>query len=610
MLLLALLGCSPLSARLDEAGCDPRTLAPGEVRARQIPCGDELVDGGEGRVGDWLLENAHARYVIRGTYAALTHLDEEGGTLIDAAVPGGEDLLLEYLPDGDRTTIEAVNGDGEARLDLPGLSYRLAADSDALFIEGATAGSLQGRPEVVRTGPTLADVDGFFGVAGVGAGSSGAVRMEGVTHVALSPESLWPDGASVREEVDADAVVVVAEGADLARFPVVDGVAEAWIPAGAGLAGEREGCVYDGLVQRGCGWLQLRVADDTGADLRAMLVDGHGTAIPVPAGGGRLPVGPDVRTFHIWAGPTHSVAELPLPGGDVERTVTLVREVADEDAVLAALAVEVAPDAGSGITPSRAATELAGEGVGFAVMLADDEVPGVSVDEHDNVVAVAGSRASGVVWSWPWSQNGKRPAHGAVPWEGLDALDLLAASEGGQSNARLTVVDGFWVERARIEADPHDWDPRPDAFWMSSVDALEIYLALLDDWIDVAPVGPRTWIEVDADRNLVAYEAGIVAGRTTAGNGPRLALALNGEVAEGWELDVRLLGPRWMGLRSVSLWTSAGEIVHPVEGAGHWKWAVPAGTTWVVAVAHGDSGRPWLDEAAWAVSAPLWIRRL
>jgi hypothetical protein len=110
VIVLALFGCTPPSpvSAADGDGCDPRALAPGEVRARQIPCGDELISGGEGRVGDWLLENAHARYVIRGTYAALTLLGQEGGTLIDAARPDRKFCFNVRVTAGDVYEVDGV----------------------------------------------------------------------------------------------------------------------------------------------------------------------------------------------------------------------------------------------------------------------------------------------------------------------------------------------------------------------------------------------------------------------------------------------------------------------------------------------------------------------
>ncbi|MFN7142536.1 MAG: hypothetical protein ACK4YP_02075 [Myxococcota bacterium] len=557
-----------------------------------------------------MIENAYARFVIRGTYAALTRLEEEGGTVVDAAVPGGTDVLLEYLPEADRTAIVAVNEDGEARLELPGVTYRLGADDDVLWIDGATEGSLQGVPDAFRTGSTLVDGDdAFLGADGFGFSGGSALPLTEVTRLALSPEGLWPDGERYTLEVDADLVAARLEGAEVARVEVVDGVLDTWLPAGVTFQAEREGCAYEGITPRGCGFLQLRVADDAGNDLPAIVSDGRGLTIPVPKGGGRVPLGPDPKRIWVWAGPAYTAAQLSLPGGDSEGAVTLHRAFDTDNRVLAAMAVEVAPDAGSATAPLRATSELAAEGVGFVVLLADDEVASAEVDAHDDVFAVAGSRAAEAVYSWPWSPNGRKAAHGAVPWQGLGALDLLAAMEGGRSAGRLTVVEPFWIQRAVIEADPDAWDPRPDAVWLKDLMALQDYLTLLDAWVDVAPVGPRTWIETEGDDNVAAYEAGIVDGRTTAGTGPRLALSLLEKVEGGWKVDVTLDAPRWMGMYEVALWTKVGDELHPVEGPGRWKWTVPDGATYVVAVAKGRSARPWEPVEAWAVSAPLWIAR-
>lgn len=610
MLLLLAACVAPPARGVDSTQCDPRTLAAGEVRARQIPCGDELVDGGEGRTGDWLLENAYARYVVRGPYAALTHLGEAGGTLIDAAEPGRIDQLLEYLPDGDRGAIEAQNDDGEARLVLPGVTYRLGADDDVLHIDAVGTGVFRGRVSAARTGATVRGDEGFVGVDGRAGGVGNAVEVEGVTRAALSPEGLWPEGIDLDTAVDADTVLVQREGLDITRLPVVDGVVTGRVPADATLLGERDGCTFDGLTPTACGWLDLRVADDAGVDLVATVTDGS-EAWPVPRGGGRVPVGPASRTLWVWSGPTHTAVPITWSdtvGNAIVRTVTLHRAWIPDDAVLAAPAVLVAPDAATADPPEDVAHRLASEGVGFAVLLANDEVPSVSVDPHDTILAVAGSRAAGIVWSWPWSPNSKKPAHGAIPGEAFGALDLLAVTEGGESRARLTVVDATWVARARAEAEPYDWAPRPDALWLDGLDDLPVYLGLLDAWVDITPLGPRTWIGVDADRNVPAYEAGIVDGRTTAGTGPRLGVTSLGRGHWGWAVDVRLDAPAWMGMRSVDLVTSAGTVRHTITGPGRWRWSVPPDTTWVVVVAEGERAEPASDAAAWAVSAPLWVQ--
>ena len=145
LLLLLACGAGP------EPRCDPRLLGEGEVRARRVPCGDELIAGGEGRKSDWLIENALARYVIRDEAAALTQLSGAGGTIVDAAAPGGTDALVELVPQirGEwlKTADISAGADGDsAWLEVRGpetaVRYTLDADDPLLRIEGAEGGLL------------------------------------------------------------------------------------------------------------------------------------------------------------------------------------------------------------------------------------------------------------------------------------------------------------------------------------------------------------------------------------------------------------------------------------------------------------------------------------
>ncbi|MFZ5480769.1 MAG: hypothetical protein ACOZNI_28675 [Myxococcota bacterium] len=605
LLLLLACGESPLPDG-SEPTCDPRAMAVGEVRARQVGCSDELVGGGEGRVGDWLIENAVARFVVRGTYASLTELDEPGGTLIDAAEPDGTDLLVEYRPDGDRGDVEAVAGDGWAELRLTGVTYHLDADVAALEVSAAT-GRLVGVPGVERTGATLRGDDAFLGLDGVVVAGEGAVTLDGVTRVALTGEALWPDGALLRGEADADTVIAAVGAAAIARVPVDEGKFEAWLPAGASLVGERDGCDYDGLSRLACGTVYVRVADDLGDDLRASLTDGV-AAFDVPKGGGTVPVGTTPRDLWLWAGPAYGAAALPFAGDETRAAFTLPREMSTDGVVWAAFGEEVAPDADQRRTSADVAASLAGEGVGYAVVVADDEIPEDDRDSHDPVLVRAASRAAGWLFSWPWSPNGKRPAHGAVPWHGFGALDQLALSQGGTGTGRRMAVTPAWVEAARAEADPRDWSPRPDVLWLASLDDLPVFLGLLDLWVPVTPISARAWVEVDGAVNDAGVERGLVEGRVTAGTGPRLDVSLRRGVIDGVVLvDVTLDAPAWAGIDALSLWTPAGEERRDVTGPGTETFAVPADVAWVVPVATGARARPWSDDPAWAVGGAVWI---
>ena len=142
-------GCFSPSEVDDSWRCDPRILNPGESRVRRIPCSDELIDGGEGQKGDWLLENSQIRFIIRDAPMALTQLGTAGGSIIDVAEPNGEDGIIELLPrfdDSFLTSAEIEMMDSP----MPGLLIRgtladgtlatvemkLAADSATLLVDG------------------------------------------------------------------------------------------------------------------------------------------------------------------------------------------------------------------------------------------------------------------------------------------------------------------------------------------------------------------------------------------------------------------------------------------------------------------------------------------
>jgi hypothetical protein len=153
------------SERTDCASTPPAT---GEARAKHVACPEELVQGSlaMGRVGDIVLENARARFIVRTGAEAASTIGGPAGGVIDAAPHGGVDLLKEIFPlfgfvSITPSAIEVVDagGDGEARVrvlfedaplglvesvfpglanrvDLRGqLDYVLRADEDVLRLE-------------------------------------------------------------------------------------------------------------------------------------------------------------------------------------------------------------------------------------------------------------------------------------------------------------------------------------------------------------------------------------------------------------------------------------------------------------------------------------------
>ncbi len=86
----------------EEPGCAATPPAAGTVRAKHVACDAELAAGplAMGRVGDLLLENAHARFILRSGPESATTIGAPGGGLVDATPQAGPriDALKEFLP--------------------------------------------------------------------------------------------------------------------------------------------------------------------------------------------------------------------------------------------------------------------------------------------------------------------------------------------------------------------------------------------------------------------------------------------------------------------------------------------------------------------------------
>ena len=89
----------PDPAELDSCTTEPP--ASGEARAKHIACEEELLGGtvAMGRVGpDIVVENAVARFVIRGSDGAASLPGMGAGGVVDAATHGRPDLVKDVLP--------------------------------------------------------------------------------------------------------------------------------------------------------------------------------------------------------------------------------------------------------------------------------------------------------------------------------------------------------------------------------------------------------------------------------------------------------------------------------------------------------------------------------
>jgi hypothetical protein len=634
--LVLALACAADPGEADDA-CIIEPVAPGAVRALRIVCEEQLVSGGEGRVGDWLLENAVARYVVRGEYASLTQLGEEGGGLVDAMLLDGGDALMELLPLGVRSPVGVVEtgdepGSGTAAVQAGDFTWRLAADDPALTLEGSLGppdAVWVPRPGAARTGAVSRREGDFFAVVTdeVPSGEGGGqLFLRGLAGVQPAADAFWDLADVAPTAVDADAVELLdATGNVLDRLPVVGGAAA--LPTDPALEprGFRPGCAYDGLTLRGCGGLDVRARDDAGRPL-AVTVHFASTDLPLPEGGGRAPLGTEAGEVWVWAGPGFGAWRGWFDGGEEAVAVTLSRVLPPErdwaeaasptdpatwtegGVLLGDFALEVAPDGDHATYSADALHAARAEGVGFAVLLADDEVPVAEREAHDNLRAVVGSRAGGDAWAWGFSSTTRRAGHGAVDAAGFDARDRLTLVRGGLSADRFTIVTPEWVGEALAEAPAWAWPVRPDALWLRELADLDTLTALCEAWIDVQPLARRTWLPYVGATSPTAALRAVYDRNASAGNGPMITL----ESRSRWGMDPRpalsitVSAPGWMGPVRATLHTRRGErlLALDADGRAHVQLTEP---TWAFVVAEAARAQPWGGEAAWAVSGVRWF---
>lgn len=660
LVLLALLGCAAEPFRSSAPDCEDVALEPGEVRVCRLGAGD-IPDGVGGRLTDWRLQSALLDVIVRAEYAPLTRLSGPGGTVVAAIPTGGADPVLELvptLPDGWFSVVEitGVQEEGAAALVLSGvdgagaertLTYRLAADSSELVLEGAEGFTLVPLVGAERVGGTVEQGDVVVGAAGAVVDHGGEVQWIEADRVVIAErraayQGLWPDGVAVSgTAIGATWVEGQVDGQTSGRLPVdADGAfsgelssdTTAVVALAPGFAGGTGLPPGQGLsLELGEeGSLLVRAVDQDGADIPAVL-ERAGRTWAVPAGGTKLAVGPGVADTWLWAGPGHEaiLAEQLAVSGQIELAGVLRRVGQAEDVVLAELGIETWPDGNVRQPAAERLAEAMGRGVGYAVLVADDEVAQDSdVDAHvaDRVAIRSGTRAStfgyGQPMAWPWSADLEKAAHGAAPWHRLSAPDLLAIMRRG--GERDTVVDLDWLAAAVEAGDDSDLDGAT-ALRLDDLDGLATWMALLDQGRDIPVVGPWTWVEgVDpAAFSAVDVEAELNARRTVASTGPRIILRVDGEGPGGLRaadtgdslgevvVDLRVEAPAWAPVDQVDVYGSGGERIASFDTrSGPLALDIRFDlitSGWLVAVAHGAEPSPLTGRQPWAVSSAVWV---
>jgi len=653
--------------------CDPRSLAAGQVRARRMPCDDEGLSGGEGRRGDYVIENACARFVVQHPAVALTLLTVGGGTVIDAAAPSGTDILAELVPlvEGgwlQDIELELLDEPDAAGIRLTGVpvpipflggkapdqeprvvTYRLASDGCALQVEGNDGFWLMPGPDTVRAGATLRHETRMLGVDGQPEDFGGGVRYAGGRRFAAgSPgtvmAAVWPGGPTVSGHTEGEGVEVLAGGTPVGWLGVdEEGSYRGTLPAGAdGLRAMAEGFAPGPIVAPGTGgdlplggegWLGVRVEDRDGLPLPALLsatsLHGRRGLFAVEPEGSWLPLGAGAWDVELTAGPLRERVRrrIFLQGTDRRMELSMDGAGPPPGWLLADLDLPAWPARDERLGPAQALALAGARGVGFAVLTAPDEVATAAYAQPWDrwLAAASGSRAAtdlcGAIVSWPWKANSRKPAHGAVPWYGLSAEDALRVAAGESGPDRTLMVEMDWV---RTAGPVTRWAPRPDLVRLANLGDLDALIGLYEGWADLSVAGPLTWVDLGHEPpwDAVQVERALIEGRTVATTGPWLLLEVDGQ---GPGSQVRGRGPHQVRLQVRASpdqpLTGAGLVADGrlactwdlADGWGEERLAAAhpvLATHYLLAFAWGPPDRT--DPArgdAWAVTGPVWAGR-
>jgi hypothetical protein len=652
-------GCQPRVFPEPEL-CNDQPPAPGEVYVGPVDCTDMRIPGGEGRNADYWMANHAFRAILRHPQDAQTVLRVGGGTVVDAAPWGSDDQLHEAIPivSGGWLALESFEvGDDEIRMggtvvalpdqpaDDPGawreVTWRIEPDSPWLHLEGADGLWIHGEGGAsLLDGQWVYDALVYGHDGEVAEDLGGAIRVTEPTGLLVAPRSeAWSHlGGAPLSGVAPGAtdIEVFRDGQRVARLPVdEEGVFDGDAPPGSdvcraiapGSAPSPTAAVGTDLTLDlgGTGSLVLTQHPPQPVAVSWSDADGRTGWRLLSAEGGQLDFGAGVYDLNISAGPTWRARDLrvEIPGGT---TVALgVQLDALYDPGNRVLAATTWPSDRSRTwrgSNTASAQRAAGEGIGYLVFTPEDDIS--SADSNalgfPAIPVRNGSLTTGDGWSlatWTWSSNSKRSAHGAIDPSGLDAAQGLAAASGGPVVDRLGVVD---LPALGQMGAPHLVNPHPDLVRLDHPGATGPTDSPWQPWFDwldagglLAPVGPRTWVDV-VDRNLygaVDVEAGLIRGETVATTGSLVTLDIGGfgpghVVSEddrqpGWEVHIAVLGDA--PLDQLALVGAGGSILRSwTDETEVDDFLLMEDEHWVLAMA-------WSTQTDdFAVTGPVWVR--
>ena len=665
--LLLLVACQPPGAG-NGVVCQDVAPESGTVLIRELTCGDEVPNGGDGRTdADLLLANALFHAVIRSPEEALTLLRTGGGTLLDAAPWEANDPLVEIVPivgggwldvDTFEFDVSGIHVAGTV-VDLPDrpaegagsrreITWRIEPDDPWLYVDGADGLWVHPLPDagvydggVVQSPTTLQGTDSPGLIEDLG----GALRIEGANRWLVAPANGWAELGAVQTvggtvtgtlEPDGGSVRLVAGGAVIGRLYLDPEAADAYgaipfvgeVPVAVdALVGELPGRIDSAAVVPGAdvtlqtrepSYIRLIPVWD-GLDPRELPVSLTG-----PDGTRRFLVLPDGRDLVVSEGawdleygavPALVPATARVEIAEGETLELPLRPTAAWDAgerVLAAVGALGEGAWGWRASDGTALATAAASGLGFVVVAPPNGVGRVS--DGDDVLRLGWRNGTlsthpdgWSILSWPWAENAKFGGYGAPDIAAMDPATALSVATG-PSSRRFTAVDLAWLAVA-----PAPYDVRFPPTFVRLTDPGAVGPAAWADWwtwLDagrsVVPLGAANWVDVNdaGEFGATEVENGLVTGRVSAGTGP-LVLLTWGATADGGPAVSNRVEIRGRGtVDRLAVVGAGGAILHEWTIASDLAFNIPLAT---------DAG-DWVTAVAWtsgggdwAVSGPVWL---
>ena len=627
--------CLEASPSLEPPSCDPRILESGELRARARECADEAIPNGEGRRGEWLLENSMLRAAVRAAPNALTIFHASGGGIVDLATADGNDLLHEIIPlindapiershlllesteEQASVTLNSFTDDSVVKYWIEPDTPKLQFDGhDSLLIVPDAGFRLEGQMLIHPDHETVIAFDGP------------AVDLEG--HIVLSAnqiavdqaQTVWkwldPNTLNINVRSESDFFNAYSNTEQLVgQFNVNAGQFEGSLPSTvATLRGGRLGCALGPAVPitsdsipepTDCAKAFIRVQDHHGQSLFAQLSHSTGTLL-IPPNGRYLNKPELLSEVIVSAGPHHEIVHFDLLDPTQDDTIDITLHQATNDYLIFSPLAQCSPATESRETADVVAQQLASKGIDFAICSAEQmvpEAPNLQAHTQAEIDLWPGSHTSApFVLAWPWYQTLRDAGYGAIPPDIISKDQLDYAAKTG----RNTMVDVAWT----LE-NPPPWDTPPDFLLLQEPSDLERYRNLLTQRVPVIPLGALNhcinlsdvpWHPVDIERELRRMH-------TAIGNGPIVLLTTqggqNGDLlpqGSQRELHIELETPRWMVLEELTLWSNDRLLQSwSIEGQKHIRYTLRGQHEAITAVVTGYNQTD--NSLLWGMSSPI-----